>query len=58
MLGRLRDWIRKLRRPPTAEELAAREEAEEIFEERDTIRVLTRTGPDQFTSDTGRDPRH
>jgi hypothetical protein len=58
MLGRLRDWIRELRRPPTAEELAAREEAEEIFEERDTIRVLTRTGPDQFTSDTGRDPRH
>ena len=58
MLRKLRDWIRELRRPPTAEEIAAREEAEEILEERDTIRVLTRTGPDQFTSDTGRDPRH
>ena len=58
MLGHLRDWIRELRRPPTAEELAAREEAEEILEERDTVRVLTRTGPDHFTSDIGRDRRH
>lgn len=57
MLGRLREWIRQLRRPPTAEELVAREEAEEILEERDTVRVLSRTGPDHFTSDTGRDPR-
>jgi hypothetical protein len=56
MLRRLREWIRELRRPPTAEELAAREEADELLEERDTIRVLTKTGPD--TSDTGREPRN
>jgi hypothetical protein len=49
--------MRELRRPPTAEELAAREEADELLEERDTIRTLTRTGPDQFTSDTGREHR-
>jgi hypothetical protein len=58
MLRRLREWIRELRRPPTAEELAAREEAEELLEERDTIRALARTGPDQFTSDTGRERRN
>lgn len=57
MFQRVRAWIRELRRPPTAEELAAREEAEEILEERDTIRTLARAGPDQFTSDTGREPR-
>jgi hypothetical protein len=57
MLRRLRDWVRELRRPPTAEELAAREEADELLEERDTIRTLARSGPDQFTSDIGREPR-
>jgi hypothetical protein len=57
MLRRLRDWLRELRRPPTAEELAAREEAELLLEERDTIRTLSSHGPDQFTSDTGREPR-
>jgi hypothetical protein len=57
MFRRLRAWIRELRRPPTAEELAAQEEAEELLEERDTIRTLTGAGPDQFTSDTGREPR-
>jgi hypothetical protein len=56
MLRRLREWIRELRRPPTAEELAAREEAEELLEERDTIRTLARTGPDLFTS--GRERRN
>lgn len=39
------------------EELAAREEAREILEERDTVRVLDRYGPEGFTTDTGPEPR-
>lgn len=56
MLERLRSWLREIRRPPTMEELAAREEAREILDERDTIRVLDRYGPEGFSTDTGRPP--
>ncbi len=58
MFRRLRDWIRELRRPPTMEELQAREEAEELLDERDTIRALSHSGPEEFTSDTGRERHH
>ena len=57
MLKRFRSWLREIRRPPTMEELAAREEAREILEERDTVRVLDRYGPEGFTTDTGPEPR-
>jgi hypothetical protein len=57
VLNRLRRWIRELRRPPTREELAARAEAEEILDERDTVRALGSYGPEGFTTDTGREPR-
>jgi hypothetical protein len=39
MLARLTEWLRKLRRPPTADELEARKESERIFETRDTVRT-------------------
>jgi hypothetical protein len=55
VLRRLRDWIRGLRRPPTAEELAAKHEADELLDDRDTIRIAARTS-DQFI-DTGREDR-
>ena len=42
MLARLTAWLRNLRRPPTAEELEARKEAERLFEVRDTTRARTR----------------
>ncbi|MDP9491168.1 MAG: hypothetical protein M3P42_03060 [Actinomycetota bacterium] len=57
MLARLTAWFRELRRPPTAEELAAKKEADEILDDRDTYRTLARGGPD-FSSDSGRERRH
>lgn len=56
VLARLTAWFRELRRPPTAEELEAKKEADEILDDRDTYRVLARGGPD-FSSDTGRERR-
>ena len=44
------------RRPRTSEDLAAREEAKRLQEDMLTIRVLDRSGPRGFTSDTGRKP--
>jgi hypothetical protein len=52
MFNRLRSWLREIRRPPTMEELAAKEEAREILDEKDTTRVLDRFGPEGFSSDT------
>jgi hypothetical protein len=52
MLKRLRSWLRERRRPPTMEELAAREEAREILDEKDTARVLGHSGPEGFSTDT------
>jgi hypothetical protein len=57
VLKRLRARVREARRPPTREELEAREEGRKILEERDTVRVLDRVGPEGFTTDTGRDRR-
>lgn len=56
VLARLTAWVRELRRPPTAEELEAKKEADEILDERDTYRVLARGGPD-FSTDSGRERR-
>lgn len=55
MLTRLVGWLRLIRQPPTAEELAAREEAQEILDRKDTIRALDRFGPEGSTTDIGRD---
>jgi hypothetical protein len=52
------EWFRSIRRPPTADQLEAREEAEEILDQKDTIRVLDRFGPEGFTTDIGRDEHH
>jgi hypothetical protein len=57
VLARLTAWFRELRRPPTADQLAARKEAAEILDDRDTYRTLARSGPD-FSSDTGRERRN
>jgi hypothetical protein len=57
MLARVRAWIREARRPPTREELAARDEAKEILDRKETVRVLDRFGPEGITTDTGREPR-
>jgi hypothetical protein len=56
VLARLTSWLREIRRPPTAEELEAKREADEILDDMDTYRVLARGGPD-FSSDTGRERR-
>ena len=58
VLTRLVEWFRSIRRPPTADQLEAREEAEEILDQKDTIRVLDRFGPEGFTTDIGRDKDH
>lgn len=55
MLTRVVEWLRSIRQPPTVEELAAREEAQEILDQKDTIRALDRFGPEGFTTESGRD---
>lgn len=57
VLARLTAWVRELRRPPSAEELEAKKEADEILDDMDTYRILARGGPD-FSSDSGRERRN
>jgi hypothetical protein len=56
VLARLSAWIRRLRRPPTADQLEARKEAEQLLDDRDTYRALALGGPD-FSSESGRERR-
>jgi hypothetical protein len=58
VLTRLVEWFRSIRRPPTADQLEAREEAQEILDQKDTIRILDRFGPEGFTTDIGLDKDH
>ena len=58
MLTRLVEWFRSIRQPPTADELEARKEAQEILDQKDTIRALDRFGPEGFTTDIRRDRDH
>jgi hypothetical protein len=53
MLRRLKEWIREARRPPTMEEVEARKDAQRLLEEKETVRVLDRYGPEGFTTDRG-----
>jgi hypothetical protein len=58
VLTRLVEWVRSIRRPPTADQLEVRKEAQEVLDEKDTIRALDRFGPEGFTTDTGREKRY
>jgi hypothetical protein len=58
MANRLVEWLRSIRKPPTAEELEARKEAQEILDEKHTTRVLGHSGPEGSTTDIGRDKGH
>ena len=55
MFARLREWVRGQRRPPTPEELEAREEGRRLLDDKETYRVLDRFGPRDVSEGTRRD---